>query len=134
MKFRVSNKVELKTNLIPLIDVIFVILIFFLILYRFSTFDVAQSSDDSINIPEGNLSSTLQLKSTVFIEMSMDGKIFINGKATSIGNIQNIIKTIGEPESISCILIIDEDASYEFFSPLLLRLKSIGFRRLSFIK
>lgn len=135
MKFRRSNRTKLNTNLIPLIDVIFVILIFFLVLFRFSSFDVDENENEETGKFTNKLSKTLELEKTIFIEMNQDGKIFVDLKAVSISDLARIIKAKNtNPKDISCLLIVDRDATYELFSPLFLRLKELGIIKISLIK
>ena len=135
MKFRNPKDVEGEANhLIPLINIIFVILIFFLVLYRFSTFDVSDDTkkEEEINLFNNSLSSiSSRLKNTAIIEINETGKLFINGISTS--NIATALKKrIDNPKETNCILRINENTPYSDFSKLMLNLKKIGVKRINF--
>lgn len=137
MKFK-ADETELSANLIPLINVIFVILIFFLVLYRFSTIDVGDKDDAVENKEEDNnidlssgISNALEMKNTLIIEISESNKIFINGNHTG-NNMPAMKEIIINPEETKCIIRIHKDATYRGIGTLLINLKRIGISKISF--
>ncbi len=134
VKFR-SSMTESKVNIIPLINVIFVILIFFLVLYRFSSFDVEKSEEDNETETDtfiGGSSQVYDIMDTVLIEVSAEGRTFIDGNEVS-NSISDFKEEIENPEKTSCVLNIHEDAPYESFGSLIYNLKIVGVERISFL-
>jgi len=136
MKFNIE-KTELSANLIPLINVIFVVLIFFLVLYRFSTIDTNEDTsndekeeDSEIDIT-GGMNNVLEMKNTIIIEISESNKIFVNGSHTG-NNLPAIKEIIINPEETRCILRIDKDATYRSIGTLIRNLKRLGVSKISF--
>jgi biopolymer transport protein ExbD len=127
---------ESKVNIIPLINVIFVILIFFLVLYRFSTFDV-ESKDEEKETETQELikgeSRIYDIMETVLVEVSVDGAVFIDGKEIS-NSVTDFKERIEAPKQTICILNINKDAPYYTFGKLIYNLKIVGVERISFLE
>lgn len=69
MKFREDNEEELSINLTPLIDVVFLLLIFFMVSTTFS-----KESELNIRLPEAQADSSAQPdQEVIVIEVSPDG-------------------------------------------------------------
>lgn len=134
MKFnRVNKKDKLAVNLVPLIDIIFVTLIFFLVLYRFSSFNPSESADNMENLTQGDLSKTFELENTKIIEIDRNAKLFVNHNQIE-NTIPNLKQHITSPENTNCIILIDDNVSYEEFGELVSNLESIGVTKISFIE
>ncbi len=127
MKFK-SQNIELKTNLIPLINIIFIILIFFVILYSFSTVNFDEPGKNNIgdNKP-GNI------KNAVNIEVLEDGRLFIDNVET-INSPSSIRNAIENPKEVSCILRINKNTAYKNVGKLIDNLEIIGVTKITFIK
>jgi biopolymer transport protein ExbD len=135
MKFdKFKKKDKLKVNLVPLIDIIFVTLIFFLVLYRFSSFNPAEFSENAENLTQGDLSKTFELENTKIIEVDFNARIFINHNQIEENTISNLKRQIPSPKDTNCILLVDDNVSYEEFGKLVNNLESIGVKKISFIE
>jgi biopolymer transport protein ExbD len=133
IRFKSPKKAKLHSHLVPLIDIIFVTLIFFLVLYRFSTFDLSEGSEDADHITAGNLSGTYKMENTVFIQIDVDGNLFVNDVQIE-DTIDSIDKVIDNPSTKSCIIIIDDNLSYETYGNLKKNLETLGIKRITYIK
>ncbi len=135
MKFdKFKKKDKLKVNLVPLIDIIFVTLIFFLVLYRFSSFNPTEFSENAENLTQGDLSKTFELENTKIIEVDFNARIFINHNQIEENTISSLKRQIPSPNDTNCILLVDDNVSYEEFGKLVNNLESIGVKKISFIE
>lgn len=66
---------ELTINLTPLIDVVFLLLIFFMVTTSF-----ARHSELTLNLPEADAATPVQPKKIIEIAISTDGHFLVNGK------------------------------------------------------
>ncbi len=133
IKFKSRKTTKLGSHLVPLIDIIFVTLIFFLVLYRFSTFDFSESVKETDHITGGNLSGTYDIDNTVFIQINDDGILFVDD--VQIWNtLDAISKVIEDPSKKSCIIMIDDNAPFISYGSLKKNLESLGIKKITFIK
>ena len=75
MNFKTKNKEELNLDITPLIDVVFLLLIFFMVSTTFK-----HESDINIVLPTASNESVEIKENIIDIGLDMDGKIYINGK------------------------------------------------------
>jgi len=123
--FKTSLKEEASLNVVPLIDIIFTILIFFLLIYGLSTFAISEVESEDITIPKAKLSTTFELDKTIFIEIKK-GSIYVSKKLVQLNEIPYLIKNKGKPEELSCAIISDKETTYDIFTPLILKIKESG--------
>lgn len=96
-----------KINILPMIDVIFAILVFFIV----SSLYLTRSEGLPVNLPRA---STAEVQKTQQITVSLDkqGKLTINSKPTSIERLKAEIEQLIEAES-STTVIINADRTVE---------------------
>ena len=80
MQFRKEEEDSFAMEMTPLIDVVFLLIIFFMV----STVFVDFSRRMDINLPTSKSSVIDEESKTIEIEMSKDKEIFISGKKTNI--------------------------------------------------
>ena len=102
MNFRVKKVEELDVNITPLIDVVFLLLIFFMVSTTFE-----HQSELSIDLPQasGDISETKN--DVVDIAINSSGEYYLNSKKVSdskdktlMAEIKSIIEQIKEPKII----------------------------------
>jgi len=76
---------DYRPILTPLIDVVFLLIIFFLV----STEFIDLSKKVKIQLPQSDSSQNSERKLKNVIELSQDGRIFLNGQAVALGNLSN---------------------------------------------
>ncbi len=76
MKFKRQTKAQLEINLTPLIDVVFLLLIFFMVTTTFT-----KETRLTVDLPEAQGVAQEQQQEQLEITISADGKYAINGKA-----------------------------------------------------
>ena len=76
MKFKRQTKAQLEINLTPLIDVVFLLLIFFMVTTTFT-----RETRLTVDLPEAQGVSQEQQQEQLEITIAADGKYAVNGKA-----------------------------------------------------
>ncbi len=112
MQFRHSPKREVSLNLTPLIDVVFLLLIFFMVSTSFT-----RETQIKLELPEANGSELVTEKEVLEISIDNTGKIFINGRGLRNNELATVIKaiekTIKGNTNISPIISADKNAPYQ---------------------
>jgi len=89
MNFRNKPAEELDVNLTPLIDVVFLLLIFFMVS---TTFD--QKSELNIDLPEAKGEVTKTENQVLEISIDAEGDFYINDKILANQSIQTLMKEL----------------------------------------
>ena len=109
-RYTISKDSEIDVNILPLIDVLFVVLLFFMLSTLFLTkrysFDVSRPSVE-------NTSSQLQSKITTTITIDKDRDIFIGSKNVDLNSLQTELQLQNKQKKISQIYI-DADRSIDY--------------------
>ena len=103
-----SAEEDININILPMIDVLFAILIFFILASMLLT----QSRQIAINRPEAS-SETITKEKAIKITINKDKQIAINGKAVPLNRIAETINTMSRSE-IKNGAIIDADSSLSY--------------------
>jgi len=131
MKLRSQRVDDPDVNLTPLIDVVFLLLIFFMVS---TTFD--KESELSIELP--NADGELLQKETLQVEVSIDakGNYAINSERIINSQIDTlkaaIVKIAGDKRDIPMIISADGEASHQSVVAAMDAARQLGFTRLTF--
>jgi biopolymer transport protein ExbD len=90
MKLQRTTREEPDLNLTPLIDVVFLLLIFFMVSTTFE-----KESEITIELPEASGEASTQPQQTIEIAIDAKGRFFVNEKEvvnTQVGTLRNTIK------------------------------------------
>ena len=88
MYFKDNNESENSINILPMIDIIFAILSFFII----SSLYLTKIDSIKVNLPKSSTSIREQNKSQI-ITVDNNGKIYFNSNEVSLENISALIRT-----------------------------------------
>ena len=93
--YQKEEKEFISINITPLIDIVFLLLVFFMLATSF-----IQKSTIEVNLSSGETVQIENQKNNVVLILNKTGKIYLNNKLISISNIKNeIIKIIdNKPE------------------------------------
>ena len=129
MKFKRPNKYDLIINTTPLVDVVFLLLIFFVI-----TPILENSNRIEINLPKATVEQVESSFQAVEVVIERDGGVFVNGLPILNGNPMVLKK---EPESLSgedlsmpVVLYADGEVSHQSVVNIMSIIKNIGFEGL----
>lgn len=107
MQFRRQKSAEVSVNLTPLIDVVFLLLIFFMVSTTFT-----QETHLSLDLPEATGEETESIPEQIEIVISVDGQYAINGLSLVNNQIDTLRKALREQSGndSSLPLVITADA------------------------
>ena len=113
MKFRRQSRDEVSVNLTPLIDVVFLLLIFFMVSTTFT-----KETQLAIDLPEASGEVREDATSRIEIVIGKDGDYSVNGKGlvnSQLDTLKSALGKVSEGDS-SLPLIITADASTPYQS------------------
>jgi biopolymer transport protein ExbD len=89
-----------QINIVPMIDVIFAILTFFII----STLFLTRSEGLSVNLPSATTAKT-QPSTKITVSIKPDGEITLNRKPIQLEALQEAVRSLVQPNSESLVII-----------------------------
>lgn len=89
MNFKRTEEEELNIGLTPLIDVVFILLLFFMVTTTFNKF-----SELKIELPEATAVSDPEKKKSLEIAIDAKGKFYVNGKAVRNNKANSLLVAI----------------------------------------
>jgi len=121
MYFKEDNKSENKINILPMIDIIFAILSFFIISSLFLT----RTDSIEVNLPESTTSIS-EKNEPLLISIDSNEKIYFKDKLILINNLSGIVRaSLGELENSLIILRADASLKHGFIIKVLDELRKI---------
>jgi biopolymer transport protein ExbD len=100
-----SDDVAPQINIVPMIDVIFAILTFFIT----STLYLTRSEGLSVNLPKAKTSEIQQQKTPITITIDSQGNIFLNRTPIQLDLIIEQLGPLLPPDNQSTVVIINAD-------------------------
>ena len=89
MKFRSRRRAPVEANLTPLIDVVFLLLIFFMVSTTFT-----HENQMRINLPEAQAEASQSEDSQINLMILQDGAYSINGKTVANRDIETLMEAL----------------------------------------
>jgi len=136
MNFSRRNKQPLEITLTPMIDVVFLLLIFFMVTTTFS-----QQSELKINLPEAKGTEAESKEKVIVLTINADGLYFINGDdglPHQLINQKNdtlrraLIQTAGNTRLIPFIISADGKTPHQAVVTVLDIASQLGFKKITF--
>ena len=122
-----SNEREnVEINLSPMIDMVFILLIFFIVTTAF-----VEETGVEVNKPEASASIQLE-KNSILIAVTKDNKVIYGGRDIGISGVAPIVKRLLLQEDLPVIIQSDEGASYGTFARVYGEAKFAGAKRINF--
>ena len=128
MKRRIGSDENdsVEINLSPMIDCIFILLIFFIV----TTVFVEETGVD-VNKPDASSSVSLE-KNSILIAITADDKVIYGGKEIGVGGVGPRVKQLLNQEAIPVIIQSDINASHGVFARVYGEAKLAGATKISF--
>ncbi len=131
MKFRRQSTEELSLNLTPLIDVVFLLLIFFMVSTTFT-----KETQLAIDLPEASGEQREQVQSNqVEISISKSGNFAVNGKSlvnASLETLKNALAKVSDGDTaLPLIITADAKTPYQSVVTAMDAAGQLGFANLS---
>ncbi len=117
---------DVEINLSPMIDCIFILLIFFIVTAVF-----VQEPGIEVNRPQASGSEPLSPNS-ILLAISNEGRIYYGGKEISITRVRPLVHRILTVEELPVIIQADEQARHGTFANVYGEVKSAGARNIHF--
>jgi biopolymer transport protein ExbD len=107
MKFKGSSVRKSGLDITPLLDIIFLVLIFFMVA---ATFDLNRSL--KLVLPKAFSSESDISKDRIIIEVDEDGTVAVNGEETMIAELAGVIKQYEDYTTYTVYVFGDMETSY----------------------
>ena len=108
MRFRAENEENFSLDLTPLVDVVFLLLIFFMV----STVFVDFKRQMDISLPSSKSSSPSETLEPIKVELTVDGQVFLNGEKVKIEELELALSKIPSSQNNSAIIRADKNLPY----------------------
>lgn len=113
MKFRNRPKEEVGIDLTSLVDVVFMLLIFFMVT---STFD--RTSDLKIELPTTNVNATAPVKDKLELLIDGQGRYYVNGREVLNNQPETLFQAMTQvlnemPETPALVISADANATHQ---------------------
>ena len=108
MRFRNEDEDNFSLDLTPMIDVVFLLLIFFMVSTAFVDF----SRRMDIALPTSKSSQEEETPKPLIIEMTLDKKIFLNGKKLTFEELESQLRKSLKTKKPSATIKADKELSY----------------------
>ncbi|MBQ13315.1 MAG: biopolymer transporter ExbD [Gammaproteobacteria bacterium] len=130
MKFKRTNREELAINITPLIDVVFLLLIFFMVTTTFT-----RESRLIVTLPEADTPLVDSQTDVIEIVVLRDGSYAINGRSLVNSRIETLMRGLelesGGDRSLAVLLIADAQATHQSVVTAMDGIGQSGFTRLN---
>ena len=130
MKIKRSRRDEPTINLTPLIDVVFLLLIFFMVTTTFN-----RETRLLVNLPEANAETAENQPQQIEITVARDGMYSINGLNLVNSRVETLVRGLdlesGGDRSLSIILVADAEATHQSVVTAMDAIGQAGFNRLN---
>ncbi len=130
MKFTAPESDDLEISVIPLIDVILVLLIFFM---ATATFD--QNSRIKVELPEASSDATPAADQALIVQIDSEGRYFVNNSEVINSRIETLKSALqqqgGDPAKQSVVLRADARTQHQAVVTAMDALAQTGYRNLS---
>lgn len=108
MHFRKDEEENFALELTPLIDVVFLLLIFFMVSTAFVDFPRRME----INLPTSKSATEDKQPSKLEIEMTVNKQIFLDGKKVSLAEFEQKVAGFSNPQEIKALIRADKNLPY----------------------
>lgn len=107
MRFRSENEENFSLDLTPLVDVVFLLLIFFMV----STVFIDFKRQMDISLPSSKSSAPSEVLEPVKVELTIDRQIFLNGEKINLKEFESALSKISASKK-SAIIRADKNLPY----------------------
>lgn len=105
MRLQDEPEIQAQINIVPMIDVIFAILTFFIM----STLFLTRSEGLAVNLPQAN-SAKVQPRTPITITIDAKGELALNRKSIQLGALDGAIRQLVKPNQ-EALVVVNADKS-----------------------
>ena len=121
-----NERDDVEINLSPMIDMVFILLIFFIVTTVF-----VEETGIEVNKPEASASIQLE-KNSILIAVTKENKVIYGGQDIGVNGVRAIVKRLLLNEDLPVIIQSDEGASHGTFSRVYGEAKLAGAKKIHF--
>lgn len=121
----------IRFNITPLIDVVFLLVIFFLVTAHFAQNEPLQA----IELPQASqVTEEAEIARRMIVSVTIDGSVFVKGRQVTLDEFESLLheNTLGRSADFELRIRSDQSASYESIEPLLLAALRAGVTKIGF--
>lgn len=127
MRFRKARRDVVNPDITPLVDVVFLLLIFFMLS---TTFIV--SPGIRINLPQAEAEAVRHERKDIRIKIDSEGSIYVENQRMSPDDLdERLLDTARIDRDVLVVIEADEEAAHKFVVDVMDRAKSSGLHRLA---
>lgn len=125
-----SRQQGLKFNITPLIDVVFLLVIFFLVASHFAR----SEPTETVELPTASQTTEDENPRRLTITVNPQGNYFVNAEQATISEIEEMISdgSEGDPETYAVRIRGDHQTPYTFIEPIMLICPKYGVTKFGF--
>ena len=131
MNFKLKNRDEFNLDITPLIDVVFLLLIFFMVSTTFK-----HESEINITLPSASNKTVTKKPNAINVGLDLKGNIYIDGEKLNNSEFQTIktalFERIKETEKPPVIISADTNVKYQSVIYLLDTLRQLGLVKITY--
>ncbi len=117
---------ETEINLSPMIDCIFILLIFFIV----TTVFVQESG---VEVERPDTAATISLpKNSILIAITREGRLYYGGREISVARVRPLVNRILTIEEMPVIIQADQGSSHGLFTKVYSEVKAAGVKNVHF--
>lgn len=121
-----DDRENVEINLSPMIDMVFILLIFFIVTTVFV-------EETGVEVTKPDAAAAVQLeKNSVLIAITADGQVIYGGRNIGVSGVGPIVKRLTLREDIPVIIQADEGASHGVFARVYGEAKLAGAQSINF--
>ena len=120
--FKPSHKKKSSINIIPMIDVIFFLLVFFMLFTSFRTNPFGME----MQLPEA-VTATEQTEEHLVVHINEDGELYLNEEQVDIPGLRaSVTERYESDSSLNVIINADRNSRYEYVIQVMDSLREVG--------
>ncbi len=127
MEFRKKRRDVVSMDITPLVDVVFLLLIFFMLS---TTFVVAPGI--RINLPQADAETVRREKRDFRVKIAPDGALYVDDRAIDMGELERLLADASQNDRDTLVVIeADEEVMHHFVVEVMDKAKRAGLNRLA---
>ncbi len=131
MNFRQTREKELDVNITPLIDVVFLLLIFFMVSTTFN-----RETEISITLPEASAQKVESKDQPIEVVIDRNGRYYINKRQVVNNRLETLrralAETAGDKRNVPIIISADANTPHQAVITIMDAARQIGMVKLTF--
>jgi len=104
MRFRTRSRDDVQLDMTPLVDVVFLLLIFFMLSTSLSV-----NPGIKIDLPKSSAEQVKKKKTTLRVAIEAGGRIYLEGKKLSLTQLRERFMVVGKQHGDDALIVIEAD-------------------------